>query len=82
MLGQDLKFRRVIAPLGLFDIHVDDRKIQLTGNPFGTSQEGGILMQKVDLVMQVVATRSLVGYEDNDTPFLFFLEADHLKLTR
>ena len=28
--------------------------------------------------MQVVATRSLVGYEDNDTPFLFFLETDHL----
>ena len=53
-------------------------KSSLSGKAFGAGQDGGILVQEVRPVVQVVPARCLVGDKDHDTAGFVFLQGDDI----
>ena len=60
-LGHQFHIYGIVAAFHLLRVEEYDRQIQFAGKAFGAGQDGGILVQEVRPVVQVVPARCLVG---------------------
>ena len=77
-LGHQFHIYGIVAAFHLLRIEEYDRQIQFSGKAFGAGQDGGILVQEVRPIVQVVSARCLVGDKDHDTAGFVFLQGDDI----
>lgn len=77
-LGHQFHIYGIVAAFHLLRVEEYDRQIQFAGKAFGAGQDGGILVQEVRPVVQVVPARCLVGDKDHDTAGFVFLQGDDI----
>ena len=78
VFGHQFHIYGIVAAFYLLRVEEYDRQIQFAGEAFGAGQDGGVLVQEVRPVVQVIPARRLVGYKDHDTAGFVFLQSDNI----